>query len=80
MQIDPNSIRWDDQPQAPAPRMPAPVMGGRRVIGDVPPSERRAEQDQAMQRKRFELDLMRTQAQIDQQAQANAPKAPSGYR
>ena len=49
--IDPNGIRWDDAPQA--PRAPAPqqptVIGGRRVIGDVPPSERRADRDQQLQ-------------------------------
>ena len=57
---------------------PAAQPMGDPIVAPAPPSERRAQEDQAMQRQRFELDRQRFQADL---AKQNEPdKAPSGYR
>lgn len=68
-QIDPNSIKWDNQPAQPTQQPPqqptqrAPVRGPVYGPGPAPTAvnaERRAQEDQALERQRFELQQQNT--------------------
>ena len=65
------------QTPAPAPSAQPTVVGGRRVIGDVPPSERRAERDQQLQEVTTAQGLVieRERLRLAQEAAARAAEA-----
>lgn len=58
MQADPFAHIPVAAPQ-PAPQQQPTVIGGRRVIGSVAPAERRAEEDQALERQRVAMEAER---------------------
>jgi len=68
------------QTPAPTPSAQPTVMGGRRVIGDVPPAERRAEEDQALEREKFarqqavEAERLALSRQAEQRAAIDAER------